>query len=86
MPDMTQQKGTRAVNRSLFLLSGSVAIAIGFVASIYGSGWSESAFELFAGIELMETIGNYAPYFSFVPFFPVFLIMCGAFLIVKSRE
>jgi hypothetical protein len=34
----------------------------------------------------METIGTYTPYFPFVAFFPIGVVVLGTLLIVKSRQ
>jgi hypothetical protein len=84
MPDKTKQP-TRSPIQSLFMVSGIVAVVIGLIGISFGSGWSTHAFDFLAGIKIVELIDTYAPYFPFVPFYPMFLIMLGAFLIVKSR-
>ena len=85
MKDKTIQSNAGGTRHLLYLVSGIVVVLTGLIGSSFGSVWSEQAYELFAGIELMEHIGMYVPYFPFVPFFPIFTIMLGAFLILKSK-
>ena len=82
----TNQSNARGLGQLLYLVSGTTAVIVGLIGSIFGSAWSEGAYEFFAGIETMQAIGTIVPYFPFVPFFPIFLIMFGASLIVKSRQ
>ena len=85
MKDKTIQSNAGGTRHLLYLVSGIVVVLTGLIGSSFGSVWSGQAYELFAGIELMEHIGMYVPYFPFVPFFPIFTITLGAFLILKSK-
>ena len=82
----TTQSSSRGIGQLFYLLSGITVVIVGLIGSSFGSTWSERVYELFDGIEIMQAIGMYVPYFPFVPFYPVFLIMSGAALIVKSRQ
>ncbi len=73
-------------SQPLLLLVGIAAVMASFSAMLVGSPWSGQAFELFAGNAVIEAVGTYVPYFPFVPFFPIFIMMSGAFIIVRSRE
>ena len=75
-----------SIARLFFLLSGIVLVALGLIAGSFGSGWSGLVFELFENIPIMETIGTYTPYFPFVAFFPIGVVVLGTLLIVKSRQ
>ena len=85
MQEKTAPENTRSIGQLVYLVSGISVVIVGLIASSFGT-WSERVYEVFDGIEIMQTIGAYVPYFPFVPFFPVFLIMFGAVLIVKSRQ
>lgn len=84
----SETKGSSKSEQGSFLywISGVVLLVIGLLGSATGSVWSEPAFAFFADIAIAEAIGTYAPYFPFVPFYPVFLIMLGAYLIVRYRR
>jgi hypothetical protein len=66
--------------------AGIVAIFIGLMGSALATPWSSASFELLYSHKVLEVIGTYVPYYPFVPFFPAFIIMLGAFLMVKSRS
>ncbi len=85
MQDKTIQP-SGGILQMMFMTAGIIAVAVGLVGITFGSLWSGQALEFFEGIEIVEIIGTYAPYFPFVAFLPIFLIMLGAFLIVKSRD
>jgi hypothetical protein len=71
--------------RKLFLALGIVAIAIGLIGSSFGRAWSPQVYDYLFEFKLIESIDAFMPYFPLVPFYPMFIIMLGAFLIVKSR-
>ena len=85
MQDKTAPIKTSGISQPIFLVSGVVAVVIGLTGGIFGSAWSPQTYEFFAGIEVMQFIDTFMPYFPFVPFYPIFIIVLGAFLIVKSR-
>ncbi len=85
MQDKTNQSNTGGIRQLLFLVSGIVAVVIGLIGSSYGSAWSPQAYEFLFGFKIIESIDTFMPYFPFVPFYPIFILMLGAFLIVKSR-
>jgi len=85
MDDSNKQSKAVSPLQRLYLIFGIMAVAVGLLGSSFGSGWSAGAFEFFAGIEIMNLIGSFAPYFPFIPFYPIFIIIFGAYLIVKSR-
>jgi len=85
MQDKTVQSNTGGIRQLLFLVSGIVAVVVGLTGSSFGSAWSPQVYEFFSGIEVMVFIDSFMPYFPLVPFYPIFIVMLGAFLIVKSR-
>ena len=85
MQDRIIQANTGGVHQLLFLLSGVVAIVVGLIGAGFGSAWSPQVYNFFSGIEVMVFIDSFMPYFPLVPFYPIFIIMMGTFLIVKSR-
>jgi hypothetical protein len=79
------QAETAGTANLLFLVSGYVAVVIGLTASSFGSAWSPQVYDFLFGFGVVESIDAFMPYFPLVPFYPIFMIMSGAFLIVKSR-
>ena len=73
------------MGRLLLGVVGVALVAVGLGASHFGSGWSKQVFELY-DFPLMDTLTNWTPYFPFVNFYPIFVIMLGALAIVKSRR
>lgn len=72
--------------RKLFLALGIVAVAIGLIGSIFGRAWSPQVYDFLFEFKIIESIDSFMPYFPLVPLYPMFLIMLGAFLIVKSKS
>ncbi len=85
MQDKANQSNTGGIRQLLFLATGIVAVVIGLTGSGFGSAWSPQAYEFLFGFKIIESIDTFMPYFPFVPFYPIFIMMLGAFLIVKSR-
>ena len=71
--------------RKLFLALGIVAVGIGLIGSSFGRAWSPQVYDFLFDFKIIESIDSFMPYFPLVPFYPMFLIMLGAFLIVKSK-
>ena len=69
----------------LLLLAGSVAIIIGVAGSSFGSVWSPATYDFLFQFKMVEVTDSFMPYFPLVPFYPLFVMMFGAFLIAKSR-
>ena len=85
MHDKTMQSKTGRIRKLLFLVPGTVAVVIGLIGSSLGSAWSPQVYEFLFAFEVIATIDTFMPYFPLVPFYPIFIMMLGAFLIVKSR-
>ncbi len=85
MQDKPTQSEARGMRSLLFLVSGILAVAIGLIGSSFGSAWSPQVYEFLFGFKVIESIDAFAPYFPGVPFYPIFIMVMGAFLIVKSR-
>jgi len=66
-------------------MSGIVALIVGLIASSFGRAWSPQVYEFLFGFKIIESIDTFMPYFPGVPFYPLFIMILGAFLIVKSR-
>lgn len=79
------QSKTGRIRKLLFLVPGTVAVVIGLIGSSLGSAWSPQVYEFLFAFEVIATIDTFMPYFPLVPFYPIFIMMLGAFLIVKSR-
>ena len=86
MQDRTSQSSTGGLRQLLFLVSGIVAVLIGLIGSSFGRAWSPQVYEFLFGFKIIESIDSFMPYFPLVPFYPIFVMMLGAFLIVKSRS
>ena len=74
-----------AGSRLLTLLPGAVVVATGIVGVTFGSPWGKQVYEFGFSVPVLNTIGVYTPFFPFVPYYPIILMMLGALLILKSR-
>lgn len=86
MQDKANQSNAGGIRQLLSLVSGTVAVIVGLIGSSFGSAWSPKVYEFLFDIKVIESIDTFMPYFPFVPFYPIFIMMLGAFLIVKSRD
>ena len=86
MQDKTLQSNTGGMRKLLFLMSGIVAVVIGLIGSFFGRAWSPQIYEFLFDFKIIESIDTFMPYFPLVPLYPLFIMMLGAFLIVKSRN
>ncbi len=85
MQDKIMQSKNGRIQKLLFLVPGVVAVVIGLIGSSLGSAWSPQVYEFLFTFEVIASIDAFMPYFPLVPFYPFFIMMLGAFLIVKSR-
>lgn len=85
MQDKTKQTNTRGMRQLLFLVTGIAAVIVGLIGSSFGSAWNTQVYEFLFGFQIIESVDSFMPYFPLVPFYPMFLMILGAFLIVKSR-
>ena len=85
MQDKTMQSKTGRIQKLLLLVPGIVAVVIGLIGSSLGSAWSPQVYEFLFAFDVIASIDTFMPYFPLVPFYPIFIMMLGAFLIVKSR-
>jgi sulfoxide reductase heme-binding subunit YedZ len=69
----------------LLQLASVTVIVIGLAGSIFGSTWSPPVYRVLESNEIILSIQSIVPYFPFVPFYPGFVILCGALFAVKSR-
>jgi hypothetical protein len=83
--DKTKQANTSRMRQIMFMMSGIVAVIVGLIGSSFGRAWSPQVYEFLFSFSVIESIDTFMPYFPLVPFYPIFIIMLGAFLIVKSR-
>ncbi len=86
MQDKTRLAKPGGIRQLLFLVSGVVAVIVGLIGCSFGRAWSPQVYEFLLGFKVIESIDTFMPYFPLVPFYPIFIIMLGAFLIVKSRD
>jgi len=85
MQDKTKPTNTRSMRQILFLVAGIAAVVVGLIGSSFGSAWSPQVYEFLFGFQIIESVDSFMPYFPLVPFYPMFIMILGAFLIVKSR-
>ena len=85
-PQATGTSTTGGTSQLLYLLPGVAAVATSLVGISFGSPWGKQAYEFGFSVPVLNTIGVYTPFFPFVPCFPIFLMMSGACLILKSRD
>ena len=85
MQDKTTQSNNSGITRLILLLSGVVAIAIGLIGSSFGAAWSPQVYEFLFGFKVINFIDIFMPYFPMVPFYPLFIMILGALLIIKSK-
>ena len=81
----TSQSASPGKSNMPLLLAGSVAIVIGVAGSSFGSAWSPAIYDFLFQFKMVEVTDSFMPYFPLVPFYPLFVMMFGAFLIAKSR-
>jgi hypothetical protein len=79
------QTKTTGTSNLLLFVSGIVVVAIGLTGSSFGAAWSPQVYQFLFEFGVVESIDAFMPYFPLVPFYPIFAIMSGAFLIVRSR-
>ena len=70
--------------RPAFTTLGYAMIAVGLVATIFGSFLQKSAEQYLTGYTFTRWPELYLPYWPFEPFLALFVIALGAFLIAKS--
>jgi hypothetical protein len=85
MQDRTIQSNPGGIRKILFLVTGIVAVGIGLIGSSFGRAWSPQVYEFLFGFKIITSIDSFMPYFPLVPFYPMFIMVLGAFLIIKSR-
>lgn len=81
-----RQSNTNGTNSLLLLVAGIVVVLIGFTASSFGSAWSPQVYNFLFGFKIIESVDAFMPYFPLVPFYPIIIMLCGAMLIVKSKD
>ncbi len=85
MQDKTTQSNSSGIGKLLLLLFGVVAIAIGLIGSSFGAAWSPQVYEFLFGFNVVNFIDSFMPYFPMVPFYPLFIMILGSLLIIKSK-
>ena len=85
MQDKATESNIGGIARLLYMVFGVVALVVGLAGISFGSAWSPQVYELLFGFRAVELIDTFMPYFPLVPFYPIFILMLGAFLIVKSK-
>ena len=85
MHGKTSQADASGIGNLILLVLGIVAMAIGLIGSSFGSAWSPQVYEFLFGFQVITFIDSFMPYFPMVPFYPLFIMILGAFLIIKSK-
>jgi hypothetical protein len=85
-PQATGSSTTTSASQLPYLLPGVVVVAIGIIGITFGSPWGKQVYDFGFGVPVLNTIGVYTPFFPFVPYYPILLVMSGSFLILKSRS
>ena len=78
------QTDSGAMRKHLFSVFGVAAILIGLAGSASGSVWSPQAYDFLFGFKVIASIEPFAPYSPGVPFYPIFVMMLGAFLLKRG--
>lgn len=64
---------------------GVAALLVGLVASSFASAWSPQVYEFMYAIIVIAFIEPFMPYSPMVPFYPMLIMILGAFLVVKPK-
>jgi hypothetical protein len=67
-----------------FKLMGIVVMGIGLIVVTFGSPWQKASEEFTSSYAFSEWLELYLPYWPFEPFIPLFVILLGVFLAMKS--
>ena len=79
-------KEAAAPTRILTMLPGAAFVVVGLVGVTIGSPWGKAIYDFGFSVPALNTIGVYTPYFPFVPYWPLLLIVIGAGLILRTRQ
>jgi hypothetical protein len=77
---------SRGSTRPVFVAMGLVLIGLGLIVASAGLTWQPSAEEFLTGYTLTRWPELYLPYWPFEPYFPVFIIAFGVWLMTKNRS
>jgi hypothetical protein len=80
------QSSTDGSSRSLYLTVGFAALVVGMTGISFARVWSPQVFEFMYGFKVIEFIDPFIPYSPLIPFYPMFMMILGASLMVKSRR
>ena len=81
-----EQTDTGGVPRLLLTVLGISVVLVGLAGSGFGSAWSPQTYDFLYGIKVIAAIEPFTPYSPGVPFYPMFIMMLGALLMVKSKS
>ena len=81
----TTRSNTDEPPKLLFRVLGVVTIFVGITGSSFGRTWSPQVYETLFEFKIVESLDAFTPYFPLVPFYPLILMVLGAWLIVKSK-
>ena len=80
---MTGYEQRTKMSRMLSSL-GVALIALGFIGAALGALWSALAYEHLWDVGVFQPLELYMPYWPFIPYLPLFVVMAGAALRVKA--
>ncbi len=81
----TTRSNTGEPPNLLFRVSGVVTVFLGIIGCSIGRTWSPQVYEYLFEFKIVESLDAFTPYVPLVPFYPLFLMTLGAWLIVKSK-
>jgi hypothetical protein len=80
----TEQGDPQSSAQPAFKLMGIVVMGIGLIAVTFGSPWQKASQEFTSSYAFSEWLELYLPYWPFEPFIPLFVILLGISLAMKS--
>jgi hypothetical protein len=78
------EPGARDAGVNFYLVIGVAAIVTGIAGSGFGSAWSPRVYDFLFAFPIVEMMDAFMPYFPLVPFYPLLVILFGAFFLSKS--
>jgi len=73
-------------SRPGLVLVGGTLVALGLVAAALGRLWEEAAHANLEGLPYAAWLDLYMPYWPFIPYLPLFVMIPGAYLFARYRR
>ena len=67
------------------MLAGGLLLAVGLVAAALGSLWQGAAHQHLYDLPYALWLDLYFPYWPFIPYLPLFIMIPGVYLIARYR-